>query len=54
VATAQGLSTQSTVCDYFVEWHCEDTLTRIHHALAREVRKLEGKASVPTTTIVDS
>jgi len=45
---------KSTVHDYFVEWHCDGTLTRIHHALAREVRELEGKASVPTTTIIDS
>ena len=24
---------KSTVHDYFVEWQCDGTLTRIHHAL---------------------
>lgn len=45
---------KSTVHDYFVEWHCDGTLTRIHHALARTVRELAGKAPAPTTSIVDS
>jgi transposase len=35
---------KSTVHDYFVEWHCDGTLTRIHHALYAEVRKLAGKS----------
>ena len=34
---------RSTVHDYFVEWRCDGTLTRIHHALYGEVRKLAGK-----------
>ncbi len=45
---------KSTVHDYFVEWHCDGVLTRIHHALYCEVRELAGKAATPTTTIVDS
>ena len=45
---------KSTVHDYFMDWHCDGTLTRIHHALYAEVRVLEGKAPVPTTAIVDS
>ena len=45
---------KSTVHDYFVEWHCDGTLTRLHHALYCEVRELEGKAATPTTSIVDS
>jgi transposase len=45
---------KSTVHDYFVEWHCDGTLTRIHHALYAEVRKLAGKEPMATTAIVDS
>jgi transposase len=45
---------KSTVHDYFVDWHCDGTLTRIHHALYREARELAGKAAAPTTSIVDS
>jgi len=45
---------KSTVHDYFVEWHCDGSLTRIHHALYAEVRKLAGKEPAATTAIVDS
>ena len=45
---------KSTVHDYFVEWHCDGTLTRLHHALYAEVRELAGKTPVATTAIVDS
>ena len=45
---------KSTVHDYFVEWHCDGTLTRLHHALYAEVRELAGKKPAATTTIVDS
>lgn len=45
---------RSTVHDYFLAWHCDGTLTRIHHALYCELRELEGKAATPTTSIVDS
>ena len=45
---------KSTVHDYFVEWHCDGTLTRIHHALYAEARKLAAKKPAATTAIVDS
>jgi transposase len=45
---------KSTAHDYFVEWHCDGTLTRLHHALYCEVREREGRAATPTTSIVDS
>ena len=40
---------KSTVHDYFVEWHCDGTLTRLHHALYAEVRELAGKKPAATT-----
>ena len=43
LSTIAVVATKSTVHDYFVEWHCDGTLTRIHHALYAEVRKLAGK-----------
>ena len=45
---------KSTVHDYFVEWHCEGALTRIHHALHAQVRELAGRQPTATTAIVDS
>jgi transposase len=45
---------KSTVHDYFIEWHCDGTLTRIHGALYGETRKLSEKEAVATTAIVDS
>ena len=45
---------KSTVHDYFVEWHCDGTLTRIHHALYAQARELAGKKPSATTAIVDS
>ena len=45
---------KSTVHDYFVEWHCDGTLTRIHHALYAQARELAGKQPMATTAIVDS
>jgi len=45
---------KSTVHDYFVEWHCDGTLTRLHHALYAEVRELEGRNRTATSAIVDS
>ena len=45
---------KSTVHDYFVEWHCDGTLTRIHHTLYAEARKLAAKKPTATTAIVDS
>jgi transposase len=40
---------KSTVHDYFVEWHCDGTLTRIHHALYAHVRELAGREPTATT-----
>jgi transposase len=45
---------KSTVHDYFVEWHCDGTLTRLHHALYAQARELAGKKPDATTAIVDS
>ena len=45
---------KSTVHDYFVEWHCDGTLTRLHHALYAQVRELAGKKPAATTAIIDS
>src|ERR1700752_2020344 len=45
---------KSTVHDYFVDWHCDGTLTRIHRALYAKARELAGKAPTATTAIVDS
>jgi len=45
---------KSTVHDYFVEWHVDGTLTRIHHALYAQCRELAGKHASPTLAIVDS
>lgn len=45
---------KSTVHDYFVDWHIDGTLTRLHHALYCELREGTGKSATPTTSIVDS
>jgi transposase len=45
---------RSTVHKYFLDWHCDGTLTRVHHALHAQARTLAGKAPTPTTAIVDS
>lgn len=45
---------KSTVHDYFVEWHVDGILARIHHALYAQCRKLAGKHASPTLAIVDS
>jgi hypothetical protein len=51
---AERLAAQEQVHDYFVEWQCDGTLLRIHHALYVQARELAGKEASPTTTIVDS
>ena len=51
---AEACRPESTVHDYFVEWQCDGTLLRIHHALYMQARELAGKEASPTTTIVDS
>src|SRR5262245_45810877 len=42
----------STVHDYFVEWQCDGTPLRIHHALYVQARELAGKAASPTTPVL--
>lgn len=53
-ALPKDLPPKSTVHDYFIDWRSDGTLTRIHHALYGEVRKLAGKKKTATTAIVDS
>lgn len=45
---------RSTVHYYFVEWHCDGTLARIHLELYTKCRELSGRQPSPTLTIVDS
>lgn len=45
---------RSTVHYYFVEWHCDGTLARIHLELYRKCRDLAGRQPTPTLAIVDS
>lgn len=53
-ALPKDFPAKSTVHDYFIEWHCDGTLTRIHSALYAESRELTGKEPAATTAIVDS
>ena len=38
---------KSTVHDYFIEWHCDGTLTRLHHALYTQVASLRARSQQP-------
>jgi len=42
---------KSTANDYYVELQCTGVLTRFHHALYVEVRKLKGRAATPCTGV---
>ena len=53
-ALPKDLPARSTVHDYFVRWHCDGTLGRLHHALYEQAREMAGKEASPTTAIVDS
>jgi transposase len=53
-ALPKDLPPRSTVHDYFVRWHCDGTLGRLHHALYEQAREIVGKEASPTTAIVDS
>ena len=53
-ALPKDLPPRSTVHDYFVRWQCDGTLGRLHHALYEQAREMAGKATSPTTAIVDS
>ncbi|MCX5262432.1 IS5 family transposase [Streptomyces sp. NBC_00199] len=43
-----------TVYWYFVRWHNEGTVTRIHDALRDQVRRGEGRNVEPTAGLIDS
>ena len=45
---------KSTVHDYFVDWHSDGTLARLHHALYTEARLLAERNATPSLAIVDS
>ena len=45
---------RSTVHNYFVWWHCDGTLDRIHHALYAECREKADREASPTACIIDS
>lgn len=45
---------RSTVHDYFIDWHGDGTLARVHHALYTQARLLEERKATPTLAIVDS
>ena len=53
-ALPRDLPPRSTVHDYFVRWHCDGTLRRLHHDLYEQARELVGKEASPTLAIVDS
>ena len=45
---------RSTVHAWFVRWHCDGVLDRLHFALYIRARELAGKEASPTAAIVDS
>jgi len=44
----------STVHHYFVWWHCDGVLDRIHHALYVACREKAEREASPTAAIIDS
>jgi transposase len=48
------LPPRSTVHGWFVRWHCDSVLDRLHFALYQKVRELEGHQASPTAAFVDS
>ena len=53
-ALPKDLPPKSTVHGWFVRWHCDGVLERLHFALYQQARELAGKAASPTAAIVDS
>jgi transposase len=53
-ALPKDLPPRSTVHGWFVRWHCDGVLDRLHFALYQQVRELEGRHASPTAAIVDS
>ncbi len=50
----KDLPPRSTVHNYFVWWHCDGTLDRIHDALYVECRDKAQREASPTACIIDS
>ena len=46
-ALPRDLPPRSTVHGWFVRWHCDGVLDRLHFALYQQVRELEGATPVP-------
>ena len=53
-ALPKDLPPRSTVHGWFVRWHCDGALERLHFALYQQARELAGKEASPTAAIVDS
>ena len=53
-ALPRDLPPRSTVHDYFIRWHCDGVLTRLHHELYVLAREQAGKEASPTLAIIDS
>jgi transposase len=53
-ALPKDLPPRSTVHGWFVRWHCDGILDRLHFALYQQARELAGKDASPTAAIVDS
>ena len=51
---SKRLSAAQTAHNYFVWWHCDGTLDRIHHALYVECREKAEREASPTADIIDS
>ena len=45
---------KSAVHDYFICWHRDGVLTRVHDALYAQAREMAGRNAEPTLAIVDS
>jgi transposase len=50
----KDLQPRSTVHGYFMRWHCDGVLYRLHFALYQQLRELEGHHTSPSAAIVDS
>ena len=53
-ALPKDLPPRSTVPGWFVRWHCDGVLDRLHFALYQQARELAGKEASPTAAMVDS
>lgn len=53
-ALPKDLPPRSPVHGWFVRWHCDGVLDRLHFALYQRARELAGKDANPTAAIVDS